>query len=470
MIFIKQYIFVFISVFAIVANAQDTSNTLNAEQVLQLVRKFHPIAKQAIINIEKSKADILQAKASFDPILSNYIAQKTFDATNYYTYTAPEIRIPTWYGIEVSAGLENLSGKYFDPSETRGQTNYVGVSVPLAKNLVIDKRRAFLKQSKIFNTMAVVEQRAIINDLLLDAIETYWNWVREYQTYLVVKNNVEVNIKRYDLVKRAYKNGERPAIDTIEALAQLQSFQYQQNMKQLAYQNAALAMSAFLWKENDEPYYLPSMVTPQLGWENETNISKFSLALTDLLQVAQENHPDLLLYNFKLQVLAIDKKLKFQELLPKVDFRYNQLGKGYDLLKSSVQSPLFQNNFQYGLKFEMPLRISQGRSDYAKAKLKIKDTKLSQNQKILSVQVKVKSYFNEFETLKNQVALQSNSYANYQQLVKAEEAKFINGESSLFIINSRENKALEAQEKLIEIKTKYFKTIYALQWSAGLLQ
>jgi hypothetical protein len=53
--------------------------------------------------------------------------------------------------------------------------------------------------------MAVVEQRAIINDLLLDAIETYWNWVREFQTYLVVKNNVEVNIKRYDLVKRAYK-------------------------------------------------------------------------------------------------------------------------------------------------------------------------------------------------------------------------------------------------------------------------
>jgi outer membrane protein TolC len=135
-----------------------------------------------------------------------------------------------------------------------------------------------------------------------------------------------------------------------------------------------------------------------------------------------------------------------------------------------VQSPLFQNNFQYGLKFEMPLRISQGRSDYAKAKLKIKDTKLSQNQKILSVQVKVKSYYNEFETLKNQVALQSNNYTNYQQLVKAEEAKFFNGESSLFIINSRENKALEAQEKLIEIKTKYFKTIYALQWSAGLLQ
>jgi outer membrane protein TolC len=470
MILIKKYIIAFICIFATVATAQDTSNTLNAEQVLQLVRKFHPIAKQAIINIEKSKAEILLAKAAFDPIISNYVAKKTFDAINYYTYSAPEIRIPTWYGIEVSAGLENLSGQYYDPTETKGQTNYFGVSVPLAKNLVIDKRRAFLKQSKIFNTMAVVEQRAIINDLLLDAIETYWNWVKEYQTYLVVKNNVDVNIKRLELVRKSYKNGERPAIDTIEATAQLQSFQYQQNMKFLAFQNASLALSAFLWKDNDEPYYLPSMITPQIGWENETNISKFSLGLNDLLQVAKENHPDLMLYNYKLDVLAIDKKLKFQELLPKVDFRYNQLGKGYDVLRSATQSPLFENNFQYGLKFEMPLRISQGRSDYAKAKLKIRDTKLSQNQKLISVQVKVKSYYNEFETLKSQVALQSSNYNNYQQLVKAEEAKFFNGESSLFVINSRENKALEALEKLIEIKTKYFKTIYALQWSAGLLQ
>ena len=41
--------------------------------------------------------------------------------------------------------------------------------------------------------------------------------------------------------------------------------------------------------------------------------------------------------------------------------------------------------------------------------------------------------------------------------------------NSLFLINSRENKALEALEKLIELKTKFAKTVYALQGSAGLL-
>jgi outer membrane protein TolC len=72
--------------------------------------------------------------------------------------------------------------------------------------------------------------------------------------------------------------------------------------------------------------------------------------------------------------------------------------------------------------------------------------------------------------LQKQVALQSNNYASYTQLLKAEESKFYNGESSMFLINSRETKALEALEKLIDLKTKYFKTLYALQWSAGLLK
>ena len=61
-------------------------------------------------------------------------------------------------------------------------------------------------------------------------------------------------------------------------------------------------------------------------------------------------------------------------------------------------------------------------------------------------------------------------YENYQLLVKSEETRLLNGESSLFLVNSRENKALEALEKLIDLKTKYFKTIYAIKWSAGELK
>jgi len=467
----KKYIVLLVVICtSLFARAQEATATLNAEQVLALVRRFHPIVKQANINIQKSKVDITLARAAFDPILSTYAARKILNGTNYYNYISPEIAIPTWYGIEVYSGLENITGNRLDPSQTSGQSSYFGISIPLAKDLVMDKRRAFLQQAKIFSTMATVEQQAAVNDLLMNAIEAYWLWVKAYQTYNVVKNNVAINEKRLALVKKSYINGERPAIDTVEALTQLQSFQYQQNVYALEFKNAGLQLSAYLWKENNEPYILPENIVPESNWENETSINNFNVVLTALLDIADKNHPELQLYNYKLDALAIDKKLKFQELLPKIDFRYNQLGKNNDLLKTISTGPLFENNFQYGLKFEIPLRLSQGRADYKKAILKIEETTLNQNQKRLYIQLKIKSYYNEWLTLKQQISLYSNTYNNYQQLVRAEETRLFNGESSLFLVNSRENKALEALEKLIELKTKYYKTIYALQWSAGLLR
>jgi hypothetical protein len=58
---------------------------------------------------------------------------------------------------------------------------------------------------------------------------------------------------------------------------------------------------------------------------------------------------------------------------------------------------------------------------------------------------------------------------NYTRLFVGEETRFNIGESSLFLINSRENKVLEVVQKLIEYKTKYFKGYQAVYWAAGVL-
>jgi outer membrane protein TolC len=214
---------------------------------------------------------------------------------------------------------------------------------------------------------------------------------------------------------------------------------------------------------------LPETVIPQNSWENEVAIQNFQTDLNDLLGVASTSHPELQLYDFKLDALQIEKRLKFQSLLPKADFTYNHLNKGYNVMSNEFSGLFFNNNYRYGLNFELPLRLSEGRGEYRKAKLKIKETSLNLSQKQLAIQIKIRSYHNEFTTLQTQLAIQNANFLSYQQLVRAEEIRFKNGESSLFLINSRESKALEAQEKLVEIKTKLFKTIYALQWSAGLL-
>jgi len=71
--------------------------------------------------------------------------------------------------------------------------------------------------------------------------------------------------------------------------------------------------------------------------------------------------------------------------------------------------------------------------------------------------------------MRSQVALQEKTYKNYQILQRGEETRFQAGESSLFLINARENKALEALQKLQELKAKYFKAENNLLWAAGIL-
>ena len=439
---------------------------LSFEEYMSIVQKYHPIARQADIQIQKAKAALLFARGMFDPVLETRTSEKSFDGTRYYNIVDPSLKIPTWYGVDLYAGTGYLSGSRVDPTETIGQTSFAGISVPLAKNLLIDKRRAALKTGAIYRDMSVVERRTIINDLLLDAATAYWNWVRDYEVWQVVNSVVLVNEKRMSFVRSTTAIGERAAIDTVEALAQLQQFRFLQNEASIQFANAAIELSLYLWQENLTAYNLSAAVVPA---ENNLNIDGNKTAepvLPDLLQTALNNHPKLTTFNFKLKALEVDRRLKFQELLPYVQLKYNQLGKGYNVLKTAGAF-LSENNYKFGFNFSMPLRLSEGRAAYRTAKLKITETTIQQDYTRMQILNKVKQVFNEWMNIKKQITLQQSMYLNYLNLQRAEETRFANGESSLFLINTRENKAIESLQKLVELKSKYFVIRAKLQNAAG---
>jgi outer membrane protein TolC len=226
-------------------------------------------------------------------------------------------------------------------------------------------------------------------------------------------------------------------------------------------------MSGYLWKANNEPYALPEQVFPQEKMQDLYQAVVFPEP-EQLIDDAKKNHPELAVYNFKLNALVVERKLKFQELLPKIDLKYNQLGKGYDLASTATKT-LFDNNYKYGISFSIPLRLSNGRGEYKMAKLKITETQLQQNQKQTDVINKVRKYYNQLVNYQSQVALLQRTYTSMLQLQKGEETRFFNGESSLFLVNSRENKTQETMLKLVEAAVKYNKAEAVLQWSAGSL-
>ena len=80
----------------------------------------------------------------------------------------------------------------------------------------------------------------------------------------------------------------------------------------------------------------------------------------------------------------------------------------------------------------------------------------------------MKQNYTDWTQLALQLDMQQKLVVNIIALQRGEETRFANGESSLFLINSREMKTIETQQKLIELQAKKSKSIVKLKWAAGL--
>jgi outer membrane protein TolC len=442
--------------------------TLNEAELIRIVRTYHPVVKQTGVAIEEAEAEVLMARGAFDPTLNMDMSQKDFASTRYYSYRGADINIPTWFGINFEAGIEDLQGDRLNPERSTSLTNYAGIRVPLMKNLAIDKRRAFLRQAKVMTEQRLTEQQAIVNDILYDALAAYWQWVQFYQRTQILNNALQNATSRLAFTKSMINLGERPAIDSIEALSQVQTIEILRNDAAMDARNALILLSTFTWLEDDTPYELPDQLQPDTNAIQTASIQFDLTSLSAYEERMLASHPELRVYDSKFNYLKINKQLKFQEMLPKLDLKYNFLGKGSNVL-TTPEASLLQQNYQYGIAFAVPLRLSEGRAAYKLAQLKIKDTQFELDLKRRQLLNKVREYYNTMQVMQNQIGLQRSLFENQQRLTVGEDTRFRNGESSLFLINSRELKQIETEQKLIETVAKYNKQKAAMQWVIGAL-
>lgn len=460
----SRYILFVLLILNYCSHAQDTTLTLSKDELLSIVRAYHPVVRQASLQVERAAAEVQAARGAFDPTLDAGLDRKTFDGKLYYSYFNPQLTIPTWYGIDIKVGLEEVTGDRVTSEATIGKTSYVGVKVP-ANGLLFDQRRAVLKQAQSFRQMSEAERLLIINDLLYGALTAYWNWVREYLNYQVIRDAIRLNEERLKFVRIEYQQGARPAIDTTEVLAQLQSFYLQETNALLAFQNAGLELSNYLWLENNTPMEHISYILPS---EAELYKNGTLPDLEQFIAIARRDHPKLQSFLFKTDVLETELRLKAQYLLPKLSFNANLLNKGY-AVPDELTTPFLENNYKLGVDLSVPLLLRTARGNYRSARIKLKEIALEQDQTTLQIENKVKSYYNEVLQLTKQVTIYEEVLNNYRKLFQGEKIKFETGESTLFLLNSRENKVLEAAQKLYELRTKWHKSYAALLWAAGRL-
>jgi outer membrane protein TolC len=432
-------------------------NILTRDEFIDIVKKFHPVAKQALLDVGIAEAYLTATRGHFDPVLNFQNGRKEFDGTNYYRQQQGELKIPTWYGLDLHAGIESMEGERVNPEETKGRIYYTGISMPLIQNVIMDKRRAAVQQAKILRDQSEVARKTALNNLVAEAVLSYWDWWEQFRQLKITQASVQNARTRLEMVKTMYRMGDRPAIDTLEATTQVQVFEQQESEAAMLLLKSKLQLSLYLWEDGGVAYELPDDVIPEAALPSR-------LPELDSLLREAATQPLLLQYDYDLSVLGIERKLKFQTLLPEVTAKYHALTKN---ASKTFNHGLFDNDFRFGLTLSMPLRLSEGRGQYKAAKLKIEKTRLERSMKQVSIQNSVKQYYVEWQQTLLQYQQQQKLLSNYMALQRGEETRFSNGESSLFLINAREARTLEGQRKELALMAKMKKAEVSLFWAAG---
>lgn len=419
------------------------------EVYLGYVKKHHPLVKQANLTLNVGEANLLKARGGFDPKVEVDYNTKEFKNTEYYNELNATFKVPLWYGIELKGNFENNTGDFLDPSMTVPEDGLysAGVSVSLGQGLFMNDRMATLKKAKFFKEQTEADRDLLVNEILYEASIAYFKWLQAYneeQIYLNFLSNASI---RLNAVKRSFEQGDKAAIDTLEAKITVQNWLLGQKAAELKRQKAGLYASTYLWLD-DVPLEFEDSVIPQLPSKDIIS-SSLSLEAISADSLLLSDHPKLRSLDFKMESLDVDRRLKANKLLPKLDFQYN-------FLASDVEQQYLFNtsNYKAMVNFSMPIFLRKERGDLKLSKLKLQDINYEISASTLSLKNKITAVKTEIVSLNDQEAIIQNIVADYKVMLTGEERKFFLGESSLFLINSREQSLITSQLKENEITVK----------------
>ena len=434
---------------------QDTMTEFSFNEFLGYVKKYHPLVKQADLKLNEAQANLMLARGAFDPKIEVEYNEKQFKTSEYYSILNSSFKIPTWYGIELKAGFDNSEGIYVNPENTlpnSGLTS-LGIAVPIGQGLFINQRMADVRKAKIARNLNAAERNLQAIEIIYEAAVSYMNWKRSFDEVKLYENYIQNALIRYKGIATLINEGDKPAIDSIEAGIVVKTRQLNLEDAKLKLTKAKLELSNYLWLENNIPFELSDALKPE---DLLTNNIKETLKINELATIDLENHPKIKALDAKIAMLKVERKLKANALLPKLDLSYNYLSE-----PSYIDNYRFED-YKIGINFSFPIFLRKERGSLKLADLKIQDSEFNLQFERKNLENKIKSQQQEIVSLEKQQDYNDKLVKDFTKLLNAEDRLFEMGESSLFIINSRENSLVSSQLNEIALENRYLNAIISI--------
>lgn len=419
---------------------------LKLDDVLRSVSRCYPQIKIARLEINKTQGDYITALGKFDPSLSlNSASQPVGGYIN--NYGDSEINIPTFYnGVKLFGGYRNGQGNwpvYYQNYLTNSGGEYrAGLSLPLLRDRLIDKERAGLLTKA--ETIRMKQQDAAVTKINVyqEAIKAYWQWVQaglQVETFKQLQTLAE---KRQKAIIKQANQGDLPRLAIAENLQQIVQREQLLNQGEMIFEQARINLSLYYRDKNGKPRSPEESELPSDVLEQSVH------PVEGLLQLKQ--HPALKKLQNYSNIIKLKQNLAKNELLPNLDattyaFKQNGTG-GYPLLIPQAA--------MVGFSFKFPLFQREAKGKLIRARNELQQ--ITTEKKFLFDQLKnqLANLYIGIKMYHHQVNLLNKELNLAKKVQNGETKKFYEGDSTLFLVNQREQTTAQVQLNSINAKVK----------------
>lgn len=435
------------------APAARSSAPLLLGEVLDSVQRHFPAIIAAQKEQRAAEAELLAARGGFDPLLR---LRAEGAVLGYYQNGRLDVSLeqptPLW-GTRFFAGWRLGTGSFADYDGKLETNEYgevrVGAVVPLWRNGPIDRTRAAIKRAAVGQTLAaqgVAQQR-------LEAVrlgsQRYWEWTAAGQRLHIAHSLQRLAAERDAALAQRVRHGDLPEIERIDNQRLILSRQSLLIAAQRGLEQAQIELSIYLRDARGEPWLVPAERLPrELPLPEPRALTSERLAAD--IQTALARRPEAERLRLQLEQLGIDRDLAKNQLAPAVDvgLAFSQdLGAG-----SSTRTPPV---LEGSVLFDMPIpnRTAKGRLGATEAQM----ARLQAQARLVRDRIcaEVQDVQSLLRTAEQRVALARAELQLAQKVETAEHQRFELGDSTLVLVNLREQATADAALREIDARLDY---------------
>jgi outer membrane protein len=434
-----------------------TSTPLALPEFLKRVEANFPKLIGAEAERQVATAKRITKEGAFNPQVSfstetlRYNSASSRGKASVGNDTEVGVEMSTPYGVKLAAGRSLNSGLIKSPDSSTGSqgTYFLYLKAPLLRGAGINEKATLLQQAQIGEPIASANLALIRQSVLQEAASIYWYWVGTGRKREIAQRLLEVAEFRVKAITREIEEKQRPAIDGIEAQAEVERRRVSQIKATRDLESATFKLRKYLWesegdqisKEEKIPEYIPT-TTGKIETEN-------------LLQRAQERRPERTILSLQQQSTQWDARLAKNDLKPSVDIVFSP---GRDLGSKSIGETL-----KAGISASIPLYQQEARGRLAEAEQK--GRKWEQEIRLVerSIELEVKDAISAVRRADERYQAAEAAYQQNLALERGELIRFKEGDSTLFLVNQRERATAEAASTVVDIQVELEQARIALK-------